>query len=176
MPSRTLRPLPTLLAVAAAGLGLTACGESTIASDEVEDTITKQFASRGVPLTDVSCDGEVEAKVDAPISCTGLNPSETTLKLEGKVTAVDDGKATFRVVAVSGVAKGPTVAAQALALLERKVGEKAKGLTCPDEVPLPTKPSVTCELTTQDGKRFDATLKIDAQSRIEVEVADTPKG
>lgn len=175
MQMRLHRTVPTLLAVAAAGLGLAACGESTVETDQVEDTITKQFAAQGIKLTEVQCEDGVEAKVDAPISCTGLNPSETKLQLEGKVTAIEDDKASFQVKAVSGIAKGPTVAAQALALLERQVGEKAKGLTCPEEIPLPTKPSVTCELTTQDDKKFDATLKIDEQSQIDVEVADTPK-
>lgn len=174
MPMRPTRSLPVVLVVASA-LGLAACGESTIESDEVESTITQQFQAQGIRLTQVSCEDGVEAKVNAPISCTGLNPSETTLKLEGKVTAIKDDKASFQVKAVSGVAKGPTVAAQALALLEQQVGEKAKGLTCPEEIPLPTTPSVTCELTTQDDERFDATLKIDGNSRIDVEVADTPK-
>lgn len=174
MPLRRARPVTTLLGVGAAGLGLAACG-SSVSTEQVEDTITKQFAAQNIALTDVTCEDGVEAEVGSPISCTGLNPSRTTLKLEGKVTAIEGDKASFQVKAVSGVAKGPTVAAQALALLEKEVGAKAEGLTCPEEIPLPTKPSVTCELTTQDGKRFDATLKIDTRSQIDIQVANAPK-
>ena len=178
MPSTRTRPVPTLMAVAAAAvatLGLTACGTSTIKTDEVESTIAKQFETQGVKLTDVECEDGVKAEVDAPIDCTALNPSKTKLILEGKVTAVKDDKGSFQVKAVRGEARGPVIATQALAILEEKVGEKARGLTCPAVVPIPTKPTVTCELTTQDGVKADATVTIDAESNLNIKVADTPK-
>lgn len=175
MQMRFRRTVPTMLTVAATGLGLAACGESTIGASKVEDTITKQFAAQGVQLTGVQCGDGVEAEVGGALSCTGVNSFGSTLELEGKVTAIEDDKASFQVRAVSGVAKGPRIAAQALELIERKVGEKQRGLTCPENIPLPTKPSVTCELETQDNKRFDTTVKIGTDSRMNVQVADTPK-
>jgi hypothetical protein len=177
MLARSFRPASTALAAAVAvgAFGLVGCGEKTIKTDEVESTIVTQFAAQGVKLTEVKCDDGVKAEVDAKISCTALNPSQTTLNLEGKVTKVDGDKGSFQVKAVSGVAKGSVVAAQAQALLEKQVGQKAKGLTCPTEVPIPTKPTVTCELTTQDDTKFDTTVTIDANSKIDVEVADKAK-
>jgi hypothetical protein len=178
MPMPLTRPVRTLTAVAiaaAAALGMTACGSTTIKTDEVEATIVKQFAAQGVKVTEVSCESGVEAKVDAPINCTALNPSETKLILEGKVTSVKDDKGSFQVKAVRGIAKGPVIATQARTILERKVGQKARSLTCPDEVPIPTKPTVTCELTARDGSRVDTTVTIDAESNLSIEVADTVK-
>lgn len=176
MLARHLRPAPIVAAVAAiATLGLTACGEKTIKTDEVEDTISKQFQAQGVKLTEVDCEDGVKAEVDAKIACTALNPAETKLILEGKVTAIKDDKGSFQVKAVRGVAKGPVIAAQARAILEKEVGQKARSLTCPAEVPIPTTPSVTCELTAQDGTKADTTVTVDAESRINVQVADTPK-
>lgn len=172
MSSRRFRPLTTAaVTVALASVGLTACGETTIKTDEVEDTIAKQFQAQGVRLTDVDCKDGVKAEVDAKISCTALNPSETKLILEGKVTAIKDDKGSFQVKAVRGIAKGPTIAAQALSILEKESGQNARGLTCPAEVPIPTTPSVACELTTQDGAKREATVTIDAESNLNIKVA-----
>ncbi len=171
-PSRVLGPVS---ASVLAGLVLTACGTATIKTDEVESTIAQQFAAKGVRLTDVSCEDGVKAEAGAPLRCTALNPAGTKLVLEGRVTKVKGDRGSFQVKAVRGVAKGPVIADQARALLERKVGQKARGMTCPASVPIPTTPSVTCELTTQDGKRYDVTVTIDAQSTLDAQVADTPK-
>ncbi len=158
----------------AAGL-LAGCGEKTLKTDELKDTIASQFKAQGIPLHDISCPDDLEAKTGTAIRCTALNPANTKLVLEGNVTAVKDEKARFSVKAVSGIARGTVIAKQAQTLLEEKVGEKARGMTCPAEVPLPTKPTVTCELTTLDGKRYDATVTVSADARINVQVAQTPK-
>lgn len=177
MTSPRIRPASTAAAVLAvvSVLGLGACGADTIKTDEVESTISRQFAAQGVKLTEVTCEDGVEAEVDAPIACTALNPSKTKLVLEGKVTSVDGDKGSFQIKAVRGVARGPVIASQAQRILENEVGEKARGMTCPEEVPIPTKPTVTCELTTMDGTKLDAAVSVDAESRLNVKVADTPK-
>lgn len=172
---RRLRPAPFLAIASVLALGLTACGETTIKTNEVEDTIAKQFQAQGVKLTEVECKDGVKAEVDAKISCTALNPSETKLILEGKVTAIKDDKGSFQVKAVRGVAKGPIIAAQALKILEADVGQKARGLECPAEVPIPTTPTVRCELTTQDGAKAGTTVKIDAESNLNIKVDEDPK-
>ena len=177
---RTRRPRPASTLTGAsialvAALGLSACGTSTIDNAQVESTIVKQFQAQGIALKDVSCEDGIDAEVGAPVSCTGLNPVDTKLFLEGKVTKVDGDKGSFQVKAVRGVAKGPVVAAQAKRILEAEVGQTARAFTCPAEVELPTKPSVTCEVTLQDGMRRDAKLTVDAQNKLQVEVARQAK-
>jgi hypothetical protein len=183
MPLVLPRSVPTAAApaVVVLALALTGCGGgaeevATLRTDELEATIVRQFAAQGVPLTDVSCKDGVEARVGAPIACTARNPSRTTLVLEGTVTGLKGvERGSVRVKAVRGVAQGPVVAAQALRVLEGKVGRRARGLTCPAEVPIPTAPTVTCELTTSTGERYDTAVALDAQSRLRVRVADRPK-
>lgn len=176
MPTCRPRPAPTLVAVVAlSALGLTACGESRIETSEVEGTISKQFQAQGVALTEVDCKDGVKAEAGARISCTALNPSQTKLILEGKVTAIKDEKGSFQVKAVRGIAKGPVIANQALSVYEKESGEDAGTLTCPAEVPIPTTPSVTCALTAEDGERRDAAVTIDARSTLTIEVADGAK-
>ncbi|MDO9407686.1 DUF4333 domain-containing protein [Patulibacter sp.] len=172
---RPARALTGLSIAVAAGLGLSACGTSTIKTDQVESTIVKQFAAQGVKLTDVDCEDGVKAEVDARINCTALNPTETKLVLEGKVTKIDGDKGSFQVKAVRGIAKGTVVAEQAKMIYDAQVGETARAFTCPAEVPLPTTPSVTCKLTAEDGKTSDAKVTVDAQNQLRVEVADASK-
>jgi hypothetical protein len=154
---------------------LAGCGDKTLKSSELKDTIASQFKAQNIPLHDISCPDDIKAKTGAAIRCTGLNASDTKLVLEGKVTSVTDDKAHFAVKAVSGIAPGAAIAAQARKVLEQQVGAKAKGMTCPREVAIPTKPTVTCELTTLDGKRYDATVTISADAQLNVKVADTAK-
>jgi hypothetical protein len=161
-----------LLVVAAL---LAGCGEKTLKSSELKDTIASQFKSQGAPLHDISCPDDIKAKTGAAIRCTALNPSDTKLVLEGKVTSVTNDKAHVKVKAVSGVAKGTVIAAQAQALLEQQVGQKARGMTCPREVKIPTKPTVTCELTLRDGKRYDTAVTIGADASVHVEVSRAPR-
>ena len=161
--------------IVVAAVLLAGCGDKTLKSDELKDTIATQFKAQGAPLHDISCPDDIKAQTGAEIHCTALNATDTKLVLEGKVASVTDDKARFNVKAVSGTAKGTVIAAQARQLLEQKVGQKAKGMTCPAEVPLPTKPSVTCELQTLDGKRYDATVTVSVDAQINVEVAQTPK-
>jgi hypothetical protein len=177
MPTRASRPASSLLtagAVAVGALGLAACGQSTIKTGEVEDTIAQQFEAQGVKLHDVSCEGDVEAEVGAPLNCTALNPSETKLILEGKVTAIKDDKGSFQVKAVRGIAKGSVIETQALTIVKRRVKD-AKSLSCPSEVPIPTTPTVTCGLERANGKTYDARLQIDAQSNLQAAVSPTPR-
>jgi hypothetical protein len=170
-----VRHAAAVLAVLAAAAGLAACGDKTLKTGELKDTIAAQFKAQGIPLHDISCPDGIKAKTGEAIHCTALNPAQTKLVLDGKVLSVKDGKANFRVRAVRGVARGTVIASQARAMLEQRVGQKAKGMTCPREVSIPTKPSITCELQTLDGKRYDTTVTIDAQSRINVQVAKQPK-
>jgi hypothetical protein len=159
--------------VAVAAVALAGCGGGTLKTEELRTTIQQQFRAQGIPLHDVSCEDGVEAEKGAEVSCTALNPSDTELVIEGRVTAIRDGRASFRAKAVRGVAKGDVVAAQARTLLEQKVGQKAAGMTCPERVPIPTTPTVRCVLTTTQGPRYEATVRIDAQSRMDVELAET---
>lgn len=175
MPLRTARPsaLAAALTAVAAGAALVGCGGAgTVKTGELQKTISSQFEAQGIALHEVRCKDGVEAEKGARVSCTALNPSGTTLVIEGSVTAVKDGKATFAAKAVRGVAKGDVIAAQARKLLEQQVGEKAAGMTCPARVPIPTTPSIRCVLATTQGPRYAATVTIDAQSRINVELAD----
>jgi hypothetical protein len=177
MPTPASRSAPTVLALggaAVAMLGLSACGKSTIKTGEVEKTIASQFAAQGVQLHDVSCKGDVKAEVGAPLSCTALNPSETKLILEGKVTAIKDDKGSFQVKAVRGIAKGSAVEGQALAIVKKRVKD-ARELSCPAEVPIPTTPTITCGLTRGSGKVYDAKIQIDDRSQMKAEISTTPR-
>jgi hypothetical protein len=122
----------------------------------------------------VSCADGAKAEKGTRISCTGRNASGTTLVIEGRVTAIHGDKAAFRAKAVRGVAPGSVVAAGARRLLEAKVGQRAAGMSCPAKVAIPTTPTVRCVLTTTQGARYAATVRIDARSRLEVELADRP--
>jgi hypothetical protein len=176
MPAQPARPalLATALAAGAAVAALAGCGGAgTLNTAELRTTIADQFKAQGIPLRDIRCHDGAKAEKGARVSCTALNPAGTTLVIEGSVTAVRDGKATFAAKAVRGVATGEVVAAQARALLEQRVGQKAAGMTCPARVPIPTTPSVRCVLTTTQGPRYAATVRIDAQSRLNVQLADT---
>lgn len=154
-------------------VALAGCGGGTVNTAELRTTIERQFQAQGIKLHDLACKDGVQAEKGAKVSCTALNPSDTELVIEGSVTAVRDGKATFAAKAVRGVAKGEVVAAQARQLLEQRVGQKAAGMTCPERVPIPTTPTVRCVLTTTQGPRYEATLRIDAQNRLNVELDDT---
>lgn len=176
MTSLRIRPTRTLAAATAlAALSLTACGTKTIDTGEVETTIAKQYGAQGAKVTQVSCKGGVEAKVGTAIDCTALNSAKTTLVIEGKVTAMKGDKGSFQVKTVSAIGSGPVIAARALKSLEAQVGQKARSLVCPARVPIPTTPTVTCELTTLDAMKYDVKLTLDAKADIHLEVADKPK-
>lgn len=177
MPTRVHRPAPSLLTAGAAvvvALGLSACGTATIKTGEVESTIARQFEAQGVKLHDVTCRGDVKAEVGAPLSCTGLNAFETKLILEGEVTAIKDDKGSFQVEAVRGIAKGPVIETQALAIVKRQVPD-ARGLECPAEVRIPTAAPVSCGLTRTGGKVHDTRITIDKNSRLSAQVAKQPR-
>ncbi len=150
-------------------------GDDNLKVDQVKDTITKQYAAQGVKLSDLTCNDEIEGEKGAPIKCTALNQKGTKLYIEGEVTEIKDSKANFKVETVRATATGAKVAELASAALEKQVGRAPEKLTCPDEVPLPTTPTVTCELTDQ-GKVYDATVTITKSLDINVKVAETPKG
>lgn len=178
MSTRAPRPVPVLAVALAsvAGLGLTACGTSTIKAEQVAENLSKEYAARGVALTDVSCEVGAKAKVGEPLTCTALNPSKTKLTLKGKVTAIEDGKIKHQLFnAVSGVADGRVVAAELLRAAQAQIGTRARTLTCPDEVPIPTRTSVTCALVKSDGKTYDAKGSIDERSRFSLDVAARPR-
>lgn len=165
----------SLLVASLAAIGLSGCGEKTVKSDQAETIISDQFKQQGIPITEVTCPDDIKAAVGTPVACTALNPSKTTLKLEGKITKVDGDKARFEVKAVGGTAEGPQIAKEARALIEQQVGEKAEDFTCPDKVEIPTKPNVTCAITVPGGEVYDAAVTVDAQSKIGVEVAQQPR-
>lgn len=171
--SRTFR-LPSLIAAgAAAAIGLSACGGSTIDTSQVEANVATKFADQGIELRETSCE-DVAAEVGAPVRCTALNPQDTTLFIEGKVTKVDGDKGSFEVVAARGEAKGTAVAADAKALLEAEVGEKAEAMSCPDTVEMPTKNPVRCTLTVSGGARYGVSVSIDDKGKISTEVDTEP--
>jgi hypothetical protein len=161
-------------AVGAAALGLTACGDDVVKTGQMEDSISKQFAAQGLSLKSVKCDSGTKAKVGESIRCTGLNEAGTKLNITGSVTAIKDKRASYRVKVLSGVAKGSVISTQALATAKQQNG-KVTGLTCPDEIPLPTKPAVTCAATTSDGKTYDAKIAIDDQSQLRLTLASKPR-
>lgn len=160
-----------MLAVAGS-IGLAGCG-SSIDTAEIEQTVVAQFAAQDIPLTDAHCD-DVEAEVGAPVRCTALNPQQTKLFIEGEVTAIEDGKGRFEVVATRGEAKGIAVAAEAKALLEAKVGQKADAMACPDTVAMPTTQPVRCTLTVAGGARYGVDVSIDQKGKISAVVDDEP--
>lgn len=177
MSTGTSRPAPKLLAIGAAAvaaLGLTACGGSVIKTGQIEDTITKQFAAQGINLKSVDCKDGTKAKVNAAITCTGLNDAGTKLNIEGKVTAIKDSRASFRVKAVSGVAKGTVVSTQGLTIAKQQDSD-VTGLTCPAEISIPTKTPVVCAAKKSDGKAYDAKVSIDGQSNETVAIAKSPR-
>lgn len=164
---------PAIVAIGVASAGLAGCGSSTIDTSEVEDTIVAEFAKQRIPLTDTSCE-EVEAEVGADVRCTALNPQHTKLFIEGKVTAIEDGRGRFEVKAVRGEADGDAVAAQARRVLEARVGQRAEAMTCPDTVDVPTTQPVRCTLTVPGGTRYGVSVTFDANGEMSAQVDDKP--
>ena len=165
----------SVLGLLAVAVAVTGCGTKTVKTAQIQDVIAKNFKALGNPLHDLSCEEGVEAKAGAPISCTGLNNKGTKLIIKGTVTSVSGNDARFDAKAVGAIAQGKAIADSALEVLEKQVGQKAKGMTCPDEVPIPTQPTVTCELTAPDGKVYDAVVTLDAKANLNVKVAPSPK-
>jgi hypothetical protein len=87
---------------------------------------------------------------------------------------VNGSHGSFHFKVVRGIAEGTKVATQVKAMLERRAGQRARSMACPKEVPLPTRPSVTCRLTTLDGKIFLTKVTADAQGNLAAEVAKQP--
>jgi hypothetical protein len=165
---------PSLAVAACVAAALTGCGTGTLRTKQIESTITKQFRAQGIAVSDVACEDGTKGEKGARIACTARNPSGTTLVIEGHVTSTDDDRATFEAKAVRGVARGTAVADEARGILEAKIGRKAAGMACPAKVPIPTRPTVRCVLRTAEGPRYAATVRIDAQSRVQVQLADSP--
>jgi hypothetical protein len=163
-----------LVLMVAAGL-LAGCGEKTVKTDELKQAITEQYTAQGVKLRELACPDDIKGEAGAAIKCTALNPAGTKLYIEGSVTSADDDGGRFKVKTVRLTLPGKRIATRARELLEQQVGQRAAGMTCPAEVEIPTKPSVTCELATTDGKRFDTAVKVDLDGNINVAVAKTPK-
>ncbi|MEV4422118.1 hypothetical protein AB0L40_19375 [Patulibacter sp. NPDC049589] len=181
MPPRTAR-LAAPIVVLAVVSGLAACGGSGAKEDDgptarakVEHAIAQRFAAQGVRLTGVACADGVKVEADAPLACTGRNPSGTKLVLRGTITAVKGDTVSFRVRAVGGVAEGRVIASQVLVLVRKRLGSDARSLTCPATIRLPTEPSVTCALVKADGRTYDVATVIGADSRVQLRVAARPR-
>jgi hypothetical protein len=168
-PLRAVLPL----LVVAGPIGLAGCGGSSIDTAEIEEAVVTQFAAQDVALTDITCE-DVDAEVGAAVRCTALNPQRTKLFIEGKVTAIEDGKGRFEVVATRGEAPGTAVAAEAKALLEAEVGQRAEAMTCPETVAIPTEEPVRCTLTVDGGTRYGVSVSVDDKGKISTVVDDEP--
>ncbi len=140
---------------------------------EVEETIVTEFAAQGVPLSDVSCDS-VAAEVGAAVRCTASNPKDTELVIEGSVTAIEDGRASFTVEGVRGEVQGPALAEDAKRMLEAEVGQRAVAMTCPEKVVVPTPSPIRCTLTVQGNVRYGVDVSVDADGELSAEVDDEP--
>lgn len=173
-PSRAAAVVAVLgTAVAAAGAAAGTAAAQT-ATDRIERSIAAQFAEQGVTLRRVRC-ADVRAEVGARISCTALNPASTELVIRGSVTAVDGDEVRFRVKAEYGYARGTVIAKEVRRILEAKVGQRARRVTCPKRVRIPTKRAVTCALTTLQGPVYSVRVTVDAKNRITARVASRPR-
>jgi hypothetical protein len=163
---------PLLVLAVAAPFAVVGCGDS-IDTGDIEQTVVEQFAAQGIPLKDTTCE-DVDAEVGAPVRCTARNPQGSKLFLEGKVTAIEDGKGRFQVTATGGEAEGTAVAAEAKAVLERGVGKKADAMTCPETVVMPTKRPVRCTITVGGGTRYGVSVTIDGKGKMRALIDDEP--
>src|SRR4051794_6804538 len=150
------------------------CGDATIDRSDVESGIRHRFAAHGVRLHDVTCPDHTKAEAGASLTCTARNAPGTKLIIGGLVTRVDGDQASFHFQAAHGVASGATMGRQVQALLERKVGQRARGMTCPSRIRIPTTPAVTCRLTTLDGKVYDTKVTVDDTGAVNAYVAKHP--
>lgn len=92
-----------LVAVASfAVLSLAACGEKTVSSEDLSaQTKSSLEESVGAPLKSVDCP-ETKAEVGQKFACDGTTPNGDEIKIEGKITEVDDsGNVAFNVEVVS---------------------------------------------------------------------------
>ncbi len=160
------------LAVAA---GLTGCGDAKVKTVQFERPVTEQFAAQGIQLRDVSCMDDTKAKPGAKISCTAKNAVDTKMYIEGRVTAIEDKRAMFRVVGLRGEAKGTVIAADVVRIARAQGLRDARSASCPSTVPVPTAGTVTCGLTRAGGKVYDAKVSLDTRSRATVVVAKRPR-
>jgi hypothetical protein len=89
---------PRYLAVIVACLALSACGESTLDTGNIEDEIAPQLAEEyGTKDADVSCPDDIEAKEGEEFDCDVTAPGG----VEAKVTVTqedDEGNVTWEPV------------------------------------------------------------------------------
>jgi hypothetical protein len=158
---------------ALAALVVAGCG-STLDGGELAKNIDKHLASQGVTVHGASCPDDVPAKVGTNLTCTAYNRANSRLIIRGHVTSIHGSRARAHYKVVGAIARRTKVVAEARALLERKVGQRARSLTCPKVVHIPTRPSVTCRLTAMDGTMFNVAVRVDAEHGLRAKVADHP--
>lgn len=175
IPSRRPRSRVRAAAVlATSGLAFSACGSAALEAGKIEEAVDEQFRRQHIALTDLSCDDGVSAETGTRFRCTAKNPSGTILTIDGKVTGQDGDRALFEAKVVSGVGRGDVLARQVLEQLERKVGRRARGLTCPDEVRMPTREPLRCRLQADRTTAYGVSVTVGATGDLSVEVDRRP--
>ncbi len=138
---------------------------------KIAKVITEQYESRTkVKLPRLTCQ-EADAKVGAPIACTGRNARDIELELAGEVTKVDDDGLDYRWRVSRALAPGTFYANGARRVLERD-GAPVADLRCPAKVEVRVDNEVRCELRTTDGQRRAVMLLLtDTDGAFRIKVA-----
>jgi len=98
MPKMSRLLVLAVLAVSAALL-LTACGEKTISKSTVEQQIKAKFGGSAEKITDVACDGDLDAKVGKTQTCTITTSDHKTYTTTATVTRVSGDTGYFNLSA-----------------------------------------------------------------------------
>lgn len=174
---------PLAVAGIALGFGLGGCSAEVSIGDKdqasgssIAKDITGEYERRTkIELPRLTCQ-EAEAKVGAPIACTGRNAREIELELSGEVTAVDDGGLDYRWEISKALAPGTFYASSARDVLERQ-GAPVADLSCPAKVEVRVNNQVRCLLRTTDGDERDVLLLLtDTDGAFKLKVAGAAKG
>jgi hypothetical protein len=76
---------------------LVACGESTIASDDLSAQVKEGLEQEvGAPLESVDCP-EVKAEVGETFTCDGTTPDGSGITIDGEVTEYDSDSEEYKV-------------------------------------------------------------------------------
>lgn len=152
-------------------LALSACsGEVSVGKkkdltgEEVAKDLREEYAEREsasqITLTALTCQ-EVEAEVDAPISCTGRNSKEIDLEFTGTVTSTDGDGLDYRWRISKALAPGALFERPLRPQVERALRREVRDVSCPTRVQV------------MANGRFQCTVELTAKARFIVDVRQT---
>lgn len=163
-------PIVPSIAVLAAFAALTAgCsgevrigGPEALSGADVARELRAEYDDRekasGITLTALTCQ-EVEAEVDATITCSGRNSKEIDLELSGRITATDGDGFDYSWRVARAFAPGSLFSDPLRPQIERMVRRQVRDVTCPVRVLIREGGRFRCQVAFADRATFTADIR-----------------